>query len=54
MRYEVKFPTNSIEKKFGKALSRISQISTQDEIMKAVERLADNPRPYGKKAFKKT
>jgi len=53
MRYEVKFPANSIEKKFDKTLSKIPRISTQDEIMGAVEKLADNPCPYGKKVFKK-
>jgi len=52
MRYKVKFSTHSIEKRFDKALSKISRISTQDEIMEAVEGLADNPRPYGKKTFK--
>lgn len=53
MKYEVGFPTPSIENKFNKALSKISQINIQDEIMETVEKLADNPRPYGKKAFKK-
>lgn len=53
MKYEVKFPNSSIEKKFDKALSKISQANIQDKIIKAVERLADTPRPYGKKPFKK-
>lgn len=53
MKYEVKFPNSSIEKKFDKALLKISQVNIQDEIIKAVEKLADNPRPYSKKPFKK-
>lgn len=53
MKYEVKFPTHSIENKFRKTLSNIS---VRDEIMKAVEDLENNPYPYGKKGrdfFKK-
>lgn len=53
MKYEVKFPNHSIEKKFDKTLSKIPQTSIQDKIIEAVEKLADNPRPYGKKPFKK-
>ena len=53
MKYKVKFPNRSTEKKFGKVLSKISQIGIQEQIMEAVEKLADNPRPYGKKPFKK-
>lgn len=53
MKYEVKFPSSSIEKKFDKAISKISQVNIQNEIIEAVEELADNPRPYGKKPFKK-
>ncbi len=52
MKYEVKFPNNSIEKKFGKTLTKIPQINIQQEITKAVEKFADNPCPYGKKPFK--
>lgn len=52
MKYEVRFPTPSIENKFNKLLLKIPQ-NIQDEIMEAVESLADNPRPYGKKPFKK-
>jgi len=53
MKYVVKFPSYSIEKKFDKALARISQVNIQDEIIEAVEKLADNPRPYGTKPFRK-
>ena len=53
MKYQIKFPAHSLEDKFDKSLSKIPQINIQDEIMETVEKLADNPRPYGKKAFKK-
>ena len=53
MKYEIKFPNHSIEKKFEKFLSKIPQISIQNKIMDDVEKLSDNPRPYGKKPFKK-
>ena len=53
MKYEVKFPSHSIEKNFEKALSKIHPVKLQEEIMKEVEKLADNPRPYGEKPFKK-
>ena len=53
MKYEVKFPSHSIEKIFEKALSKIHPVKLQEEIMKEVEKLADNPRPYGEKPFKK-
>ena len=53
MKYNVRFPTPSIENRFDKVLSKIPQINIQDDIMETVEKLADNPRPYGKKAFKK-
>lgn len=53
MKYEVKFPTHSIENKFHRILSKISQTMSQNKIMQAIEKLADNPRPYGTKPFKK-
>jgi len=53
MKYEVRFPDSSIEKRFDKALSKISQVNIQDGIIEAVEKLADNPRPHGKKPFRK-
>lgn len=53
MRYEVKFPNRSLEKKFEKALLKIQPESLQEEIMQEVQKLADNPRPFGEKLFKK-
>ncbi len=53
MKYEVRFPTRSIENKFNKLLSEIPQANIQGKIMEAIEKLTDNPRPYGKKLFKK-
>jgi len=53
MKYKVKFPNRSLEKKFAKILSKVPQISLQDEIMDDVEKLTENPRPFGKKRFKK-
>jgi mRNA interferase RelE/StbE len=52
MIYKVLFPNHSTEKKFAKLLAKIPQ-KTQDEIMKEIEQLAENPYPYGKKLFKK-
>jgi len=53
MNYSVKFPRHSTEKHFGKVLSKISQRELHDEIVKFVESLAVNPRPFGEKPFKK-
>lgn len=53
MSYEVKFPNHSIESKFNKVYLKIHQKTLRDEITNAVERLSDNPRPYGVKPFKK-
>lgn len=53
MKYEVKFPTHSIEKRFEKFLLKKPQRNIQDKIMQKVEKLANNPRPFGKKPFKK-
>jgi mRNA-degrading endonuclease RelE of RelBE toxin-antitoxin system len=53
VKYEVKFPNHSIENNFEKALSKIHPIKLQEEIIKEVEKLIDNPRPYGEKSFKK-
>lgn len=51
MKHRVLFPSKTIENKFGKALSKISP-KAQNDIMVAVEKLADNPRPFGQKLFK--
>jgi len=53
MKYEVRFPTYSIEKRFEKFLLKIPQRNTQNKIMQKVEKLANNPNPFGKKPFKK-
>ena len=52
MKYTAKFPNPSIQKKFEKTLQEISKIQIQDDIMKAIEDLENNPRPFGKKVFK--
>ena len=52
MRYTAKFPNTSIQKKFEKTLQDIPKIQLQDDIMKAVEDLENNPRPFGKNLFK--
>jgi len=51
VKYSVRFPTESIQKKFHKALELISP-KIQDEIMEAIEGLADNPRPAGEPKIK--
>lgn len=53
MKYEVRFPTLSLEDKFYKILSKVTPRSLQDEIMEETAGLANNPYPYGKKVFKK-
>lgn len=52
MSYKVKFPSKSIERKFGKVLSGIQPVKIQKRIMDEVEALATTSRPYGKKLFK--
>jgi len=52
MSYRYGFSKPSIEKKFEKALIKISSSGQQDKIMQAIESLKDNPRPFGTKAFK--
>lgn len=53
MKYEVKFPTHSAEKKFEKALLKIHQANIREEIISSVENLSLNPRPFGEKSFKR-
>ena len=53
MKYKIKFPSMSVAREFMKVLEDIPEIYIQEKIMKEVEKLADNPRPYGKKPFKK-
>ena len=52
MKYQVKFPSHSIENKFDKLFSKLPA-DIQEEIEKSVKDLADNPRPFGKKPFKR-
>ena len=52
MKYSVRFPTESIQKKFHKSLETVSHRKIQDEIMRAIEGLADNPRPSGEPKIK--
>jgi mRNA-degrading endonuclease RelE of RelBE toxin-antitoxin system len=46
MKYDLKFPSVSVEEKFHKVLSRLPA-DTRDRVMEAVEKLADEPHPYG-------
>lgn len=52
MKYSVRFPTPSIEKKFQKILEAIPSRKIQDEVMKAVEELGNDPRPFGEPKLK--
>ncbi|MBI5873168.1 MAG: type II toxin-antitoxin system RelE/ParE family toxin [Candidatus Omnitrophica bacterium] len=52
MKHVPRFPSVSIQEKFHKVLIELSQ-AVQDEIMKEIEKLVDNPYPYGDKGFKK-
>ena len=52
MKYSVRFPSESIQKKFQKSLEAISHRKVQDEIIKGVEGLRDNPRPSGEPKIK--
>lgn len=52
MKYQVKFPTASLEGKFYKTLVKIPR-RLQDEIMDKVTALGDNPYPAGRKIFKR-
>lgn len=53
MKYEVKFPSHSTEKKFENVLSKIPQVNIREEILSSVENLSLNPRPFGEKSFKR-
>lgn len=53
MKYKIKFPNRSIEKEFERTLLNIPHKVTQEKIMQEIEKLANNPRPYGEKKFKK-
>lgn len=51
MKYGVRFPSEPIQKKFYRALE-IIPLKIQNEIMEAIENLADNPRPVGEPKLK--
>ena len=51
MKYSVRFPSETLQKKFHKALEIIPP-KIQDEIMKGIEALADHPRPAGEPKLK--
>ena len=53
MSYSVRFPTPSLEKKFGKQLSSIPQKNIREKIIKEVENLSQNPYPKNKRILKK-
>ena len=50
--YEVRFPTRSLQGKFHKALSKVHPPNRKAQIGKAVQALAQNPRPYPEKDVK--
>jgi len=51
MSYTAKFPNESIKKHFEKTLTAISPVSMQEGIMEEVEKLEEDPRPFGQKLF---
>lgn len=52
MKYSYGFAKASLEKKFEAELLKISDRHLREQIMKDVESLSENPRPFGTKAFK--
>ena len=52
MKYKCCFPSESTQKRFEKNLSQIPHDNLQDEIMEAIAKLEENPRPFGAKPFK--
>ena len=52
MKYTACFPAPSIQKGFQKVLEDILPKDLQEAMMKAVEALEENPRPFGRKFFK--
>ena len=53
MKYKVNFPNKKLEGEFNKNLLKIPQVKIQDKIMDSIEKLGDNPCPYGRKPFKR-
>jgi mRNA interferase RelE/StbE len=52
MKYEVKFPTVSLSRKFIKVLEKITPQELQQEIKEKVLALSDDPRPQGNPKIK--
>ena len=52
MGYVIKFPSNSLAKKFTKALGGVSPKELQNRIKEKMLALGDNPRPYGEPKIK--
>ena len=52
MKYDVRFPSPSVEKNFQKALSHVSERKIRQAIMEAVEHLGFDPRPLGEPKIK--
>ena len=52
MRYAVKFPSNSIAKRFEKSIGNISPKDLRNKIREETLFLSDNPRPYGEPKIK--
>ena len=52
MNYTARFSNTSIEKKFQKFLLAIPDKNTREAIIERIERLQENPRPFGEKPFK--
>lgn len=50
--YKVKFPSQSIERKFFKDLDGVSPKALQKEIINAARSLGENPRPKGEPKIK--
>jgi len=52
VKYKVKFPSQSIAKKFEKSLKKIPSKKAQNTVMAKVLDLANNPRPLGEPKIK--
>ena len=52
MSYQVRFPNNSLERKFDKALEEVFPTKLRLEIMDAIDKLSANPRPFGNPKIK--
>ena len=52
MKFDLRFPTTSLEDKFYKFLAKLPR-KIQENILTEIAKLADNPYPYGQKNFLK-